>query len=357
MKKVSAYNASVTAMRILYDGWPLIYAPLGSAAWQLRTLLALAIDGVEPLLALPTEPQLATEGLQTIFHHTHDRGEWEQRILPRLAEENGAAAIHTTGLGASLFGKAPTLVSPAELESGAPRNRWKAAVGRGGLARASILWPSDLPDARMPGALRKLPPMVHPEFKEGAISAKSQVTLPDEFVLVHGLPDERSLLALLESWTWAAASIGELYPLVIVGLDEEAGRRVQAQLPKFHVEESVRLLADVQPQDLAAIYKASTALVHLGNTPPWGNPLRAALAGGKAIVAQQEPMTEAIVGAAAYLVLPEDLRAIGAAIITVVVDEKAREKLEDAARQRAAHWKTDLFKVELGKIYKEILKN
>ncbi len=341
-------------MRILYDGWPLIYAPLGSAAWQLRTLLTLAIDGVEPMLALPTEPQLATEGLQTIFHHTHDRDEWVQRILPRLAQENGAGDIHTTGLGASLFGKAPTLVSPAELESAAPRSRWKAALGRGGLARARVLWPNDLPDPRMPGTVRRLPPIVHPEFQAGVVSPASQVKLPEEFVLVHGLPDERSLLALLESWTWAAASIGEFYPLVIVGLDDETSHRVQAQMPKFHVEESVRVLADVQPQDLAAIYKACTALVHLGAPAPWGNPLRAALAGGKAIVAQQEPLTEAIVGAAAYLAPPQDLRAFGAAIITVVVDEKAREKLEDTARQRAAHWKADLFKVELLKVYKEI---
>ena len=344
-------------MRILYDGWPLIYAPLGSAAWQLRTLLTLAIDGAEPVLALPTEPQLATEGLQTIYHHTHDRGEWEQRILPRLAQEHRAAAIHTTGLGSSLFGKTRTLVSPAELESGAPRSRWKAALRRGGLARASILWPSDLPDPRMSGAMRRLPPAVHPEFQAGAVSPTSQFKLPEEFILVHGLPDERSLMTLLESWTWSAASIGELYPLVIVGLDEETSRRVQTQLPKFHVEESVRLLAEVQPQDLAAIYKACTALVHLGTPAPWGNPLRAALAGGKTIVAQQEPLTEAIVGAAGYLVSPEDLRAFGAAMITVVVDEKAREKLEDAARQRAAHWKTEVFKAELQKVYKELLKS
>lgn len=351
-----AYNPNVTATRILYDGWPLIYAPLGSAAWHLRTLLALALKGIEPVLALPTDPQTAAEGLKTIFHHTHDRSEWEQRILPRLAAEQRAAIIHTTGLGASLFGKVPTLVSPAELDTGAPGSRWRSALARGGLARAHILWPDDLPDARMPGTVHRLPPITHPEFRAGGISAKSQMALPEEFVLVHGLADEASMLALLESWTWAAASIGEFYPLIIVGLNEDAARLVRAQLPKFHVEESVRVLADVQPQDLAAIYKACTALVHLGLPAPWGNPLRAALAGGKAVVAQQEPLTEAIVGGAAYLAPAQDLRAFGAAMITEVVDEKARERLEDAARQRAAHWKVEAFEAELVEVYRGMVK-
>lgn len=341
-------------MRILYDGWPLIYAPLGPAAWHLRTLLTLAPEGIESVLALPTDPQTAAESLKTIFHHTHDRSEWEQRILPRLAAEQRAAAIHTTGLGASLFGKVPTLVSPAGLAGPAPGSRWKVALGRGGLARARILWPSDLPESKIPGSFLHLPPAVHPEFQAGFASAKTQVSLPEEFVLVHGLPDEASMLALLESWTWAAASIGEFYPLIIVGLNEDAALLVQAQLPKFHVEESVRVLADVQPRDLAAIYKDCTVLVHLGAPAPWGDPLRAALAAGKAVVAQQEPLTESVVGAAAYLAPPQDLRAFGAAMITVVVDENAREKLEDAARQRAAHWKVEAFEAGLVEIYREI---
>ena len=352
----TAYNA-IVAMRVLYDGWPLIYAPLSSAAWHLRTLLTIGAGMIEPVLALPTEPQAAPLGAEmlTTYHHTHDRGAWVQDILPRLALENGAGAIHTTNPSASLFGKVPTLVSPAELERRQSGSRWKAALGRGGLARAQILWPSDLPAPRLPGAVRRLPPVVHAEFQIAAAQASaSRTRLPEEFILVHGLPDERSALSLLESWTWAAASIGEFYPLVIVDLDEATARLVQEQLPRFHVEDSVRILNAVQPQELAGIYQACTALVHLGQPSPWGNPLRAALADGKAVVAQREAHTEAIVGAAAYLTPPEDLRAFGAAMITVVVDENAREKLEDAARQRAAHWKADAFKGELLVIYREL---
>lgn len=338
-------------MRILYDGWPLAYAPLSAGAWHLRTLLALGEGGYEAILALPTEPQAMQAGLQTVFRHTHDHGEWEQRLLPELAAELGAA-IHTTGL-ASLFAKVPTLVSPAEHKGEVPRTRLAEAQGFGGLARATVLWPKDLPRPRLPGRVQSLEPMAHPEFKPAHHPATVQ-GMPDEFLLVHGLPDERAVLQLLESWTWAAASIGEFYPLVIVGLNEHMQAFVRQQLPKFTVEGSVRLAADLAPQDLPSIYAVASAIVHVGEPAAWGNSLRLALASGKAIVAHQDALTESILGEAGYLIKADDRRGFGAAMITCVVDEKAREKLEDAAQARTAHWKASDFQSELKKVYSQV---
>src|SRR3990172_8561396 len=98
--------------RVLHDGWPLIHAPLSAAAWHLRTLLALNPKDVQPILALPTEPEVAgvANGIETTFSHVHDRGEWEQRSLQRLAFEHKANLIHSTSWAASLFGKIPTLI-------------------------------------------------------------------------------------------------------------------------------------------------------------------------------------------------------------------------------------------------------
>lgn len=351
------YNASMPSIRVLYDGWPLLHEPLGAAAWQLRTLLALAGDDVQPLLALPTEPETTTvsRGPELVFHHTHNRGEWEQRILPRLAQEHEAKIIHTTGMAASLFGKAQTVVSPGEVESAGLHSRLDEAQGRGGLARAQILWPQDLPPARMPGRLRPLPPVVHLDFKPGRPALPSELSLPETYLLYQGSGDEALLLQLLESWTWAAASIGEYYPLVMIGLSESAQKFIGARAPEFHVQDSVRVLANVGPEHVAAIIQNSEAQVYLGPPAPWGNPLRHALACGKAIVAQQEANTEAIVGSAAYLTPAGDLRAFGAAMITVVVDEKAREGLEGAAQKRSAHWSAAQYKAELLKIYEELV--
>lgn len=335
--------------RILYDGWPLTYEPLSAAAWHIRTLLALHPPEVEALLAMPTEPQAGLNpGVRMAFEHTHDQGEWEQRILPRFAQE-AEAAIHTTGL-ASLFGKARTLVSPASESAG--RSRMAQAQGRGGLARAAILWPQDLPAPRLPGVVTKLPPAVFPEFSQRA-AVLNKLDLPDEFILLDGLPDEAAALQLLEAWTWAAASIGEFYPLVIVGLSERLRAFVAARRPEFHVEGSLRVLANLQPQDLPAIYQLSTAIAHVGLSAAWGSGLRHALAAGKALVAQDDAYAQAIVGPAGYLLPANDLRGFGAAMITVVVDEKAREKLEDAANKQASLWRPADFQAGLLKLYTE----
>jgi glycosyltransferase involved in cell wall biosynthesis len=346
------------AIRVLHDGWPLLHAPTSAAAWHLRTLLELAPVDTELILALPAEKSVEgiSNNVKIVRAAQDDRGAWEQGTLPRLAEEHGANWIHTTNLAASLFGKTPTLVSPTssvqahDYERGL-RGRLAAAQGWGGLARATILWPEDLPAPRLPGKIITLPPVAHPAFIPKQWVAPTELGLPEEYLLYHGASDEPTLLRLLESWTWAAASIGELYPLVMLGLDQGAKDFLEKRLPEFHVQDSVQILPEVSFNHLPALYQNSAAIVHAGAPTPWGGALRYALACGKAVVAQQEPLTEAIVGSAAYLVAPEDLRSFGAAIITMVVDEKARESLEAAARQRSDQWEAAAFTAGLSKIY------
>lgn len=348
----------MSARRVLHDGWPLLHAPASAAALHLRTLLALAPADAELILALPGDKPVdgIAEKVKIVGAAEDDRGKWEQRVLPRLAEQHETNWIHTTSLAASLFGKTPTLVSPGSLERGA-RGRLAEAQAWGGLARATIVWPDDLPTANLPGTMRKLPPVAHPAFVPRPPAAPSgaglptDLDLPEEYLLYHGASDEQTLLRLLESWTWAAASIGELYPLVMLGLDDKEKEFLEKRLPEFHVEDSVRILGEVAFDNLPALYQNSAAVIHAGAPAPWGGALRQALACAKAVVAQQEPLTEAIVGAAAYLVAPDDLRSFGAAIITVVVDEKVRESLEGAAGQRSARWDAEKFRAELAKIY------
>lgn len=340
-------------IRILYDGWPLAYAPLSPAAWHLRTLLAAALEGVEPLLALPTDPQNAPlpDGPKAVYWHSHSRGDWEQKILPQLAAENSAQAIHTCGLGASLLGKTPSLASPAEPEGSGGRSPLQAAMGRGGLARARILWPQDLPAPRLPGALLRLTPAVHPSFTPTR-PRQAPAGLPDEYLLVLGLADEAALRALLDSWSWASASIGEYYPLLLAPLDSQHAAWLQNQLEAQHAGDTVRVAPLLEPRDQAALLQSSTAVVCAAPPLAWGDPYRQALACGKAIVALQHPYSEALLGSAGYLLQPGDGRAFGAAMITVVVDEKVREELEAQAAKRAAGWDANEFRERLGEIYK-----
>jgi len=333
-------------MRILYDGWPVAHAPLSPAATHLRELLAATPAEVQPLLALPAPAsETLPTGVQFIQATARDRGDWEQNRLQALAAEHDAAAIHTTARAASLLGRVPTLVSPGEyFDAAAGRGRMAAAQAHGGLARAHLLWPSDLPAPTHSGALLPLPPFAT------EVAGSLPANTPEEFVLYHGSGEPQVLLRLLKAWTWAAGSTGELYPLVVAGLDRQQTQWLQEQLPIFDLQEFVHSV-QASPAELHALLRGCTAFIHPEPPPAWGSSLRQALAYSKAIVGVQEPLSEAMAGPAGYLVTANDTRALGAAIITVVVEEGVRATLEQQATQKSASWNADAFRKALEQIY------
>ena len=85
-------------------------------------------------------------------------------------------------------------------------------------------------------------------------------------------------------------------------------------------------------------------------------PVRLALAAGKPLVANKDAMTDAIVGPAAYLVSPGDQRALGAALVTVVVEEQVAMDLSRAAVQHSASWSAMEYREQLAEIYAQVLK-
>jgi glycosyltransferase involved in cell wall biosynthesis len=85
---------------------------------------------------------------------------------------------------------------------------------------------------------------------------------------------------------------------------------------------------------MGSIYRGSSALFHPLEDPPWGGPVRLALAYGKPVVSFESEVIGALVGPAAYLVKAGDTRAMGAALVTILVEEEVSQRLAQAARQR-----------------------
>jgi glycosyltransferase involved in cell wall biosynthesis len=75
------------------------------------------------------------------------------------------------------------------------------------------------------------------------------------------------------------------------------------------------------------------------------------MACGKPLVASETALTDAIVGPAAYLAPPGDARSLGAALVTVIVEEQVAENLSAAASRRSANWRAAEFREQLEKIY------
>ncbi len=365
--------------RVLYDGWPLAYQPCDPAALHLLTLLALHPPGIQPVLALPA-PSLnpVPEGVTVLLRPFADtpvnRLRWEQRILPRMAADSASRLLHLTAGAASLWGRVPSVVSPTafseagllpvqERRVAGWAARLRQAAGLGGLARTSLLlWPSDLPPPETETPCRLLPGAVHPCFRRADDAAGQSeerfrllagLDLPETYILYHGPAADEDLRRLLSAWSWAAGPIGEYYPLMIVGV---AGRRVEELQNEFELRGSVRSVPDLPVASLAALYQGCSLLFHPAPLPAWGDPLRMALACGKPVVALESRRSAALVGPAAYLApLDPGGRSLGAALLSVIVDESLYTRLGEAAQLRAETLDSQAFTIELGKIYRSVL--
>lgn len=356
----------------MYDGWSLSYTPNSAAALHLIELLQSCPKEYQPLLALPGDldfrdwlPERVDIHLISTPNIPRARLLWEQCTLPRLACHQSADLLHLVTNSVALAGGPPTLVSPCGFTQDeqrattgfADRLRRALSVGAQGQAQA-ILWPADLPRPDLPAPSITLPPLVSSEFNPSDpadLSALEPLHLPESYVLYHGSQDPASIARLLGVWSWAVGAVGELYPLVVLGLEEQPRRQLLEVSADTKLDQTVIRLPEVPLPAIAALYRGAAALLHIGNVSPWGDPLRYALACGLPVVAAHSSEADALVGPAGYLVGPGDTRAMGAALLTVLVNEEVAESLRQAALVRAIGWRMAEFGQQLLGIYQQVI--
>jgi hypothetical protein len=378
-------------LTVLYDGWPLAYQPNSPGAIHLLTILDNHPPAARAVVALPAAsfhplPEGISSRIVPALDKDAARLVWEQRTLPRLAGELGARLVHLTSGGPALFSSVTSVISPAAFvarhdsrrmaERGAGiAARLREALGQGGMVRVgSLFWPADLPTPTVNVPVQLLPPAVHPGFSEqGApvdepeaqeelrrLLDAAGVELPETYILYHGPGSAAELTRLLDAWSWAAGSIGDYYPLLVAGLDDPARRELDSLLAKYSMARTARVLPILPLAALAALYRGCHVLFHPSPIFLWGDPLRMALACGKPVVCLETPLTEALVRQGGYLIGGDAAaqrinRLLGAALITVVVEDDLAMSLSQAARELAAAWSIDRFARSLGDAYQAIL--
>jgi hypothetical protein len=372
-------------MRILYDGWSLVHQPCTPASLHLLSILENLPAEIIPLVALPEPAPDWFNFPDTILSPTPanpwGRLRWQQSHLPSLAKASGIQILHLTTPTAPALTNITTIFSPTGFGAGTASqpgiqqatdaskhvlNRLRVSLGLGGLERAStVLWPSDIPAPHNTASLAHLAPIIPAGFMppqeqerlsvhkilgdDAALPGSLQ--LPDEFILYQGPGGEGDLENLLQAWRWASVAIGELYPMLLVGLDDDDRRFILERAKNLGLDDSLLVLSDVTPASLPWIYQRCAAVFHPGPASPWSGPARLAIASGKPLVATEQNLTAAITGPAAYLVPESDARALGAALVTVVVEQELADRLSIAARQRSQSWRSSNFSEQLLGVY------
>ncbi len=360
---------------VLYDGWELARQPVGPAATHLLAVFDHLPEQVQAFVALPEEPPAWLPGNVTPLiapteDHLRQRFAWEQIRLPSLAKKTGASLLHTCTPAAPLFSRLECFISPAGFDlnlSAQPQPgsraglfpRLRAAFSQGGLARgANLLWPAGLPrPAGSLGALpsQTLPPVVSPGYHPFVVAdsiPQLPEPLPESYILYHGPAGRQELANLFAAWKWASASIGGSTPLLILGIEQGSRASIQQAVEKAGLQDTIKACPPVDPRSLPALYQRCAALVRpAAAVSPWGDPLYSALACGRPIIAAGAPVTDALVGPAAYLVPPGDERALGAALITVVIEQSVAAALSQAAVRQSSAWDSGRFGEQLLRVY------
>jgi hypothetical protein len=344
-------------IRVLVDGLPLVWERNGPSNIHIWELLKAGEEaGIEMRLASPAYPNplFYDAVVRNVSLSARGRLVWEQIVLPQLVRQTGAHLLHSLTGSLPLTCPVPCVFSP----SGARATRGsglfdyiQASLGRGGYTRArALLWPNDLPDPDAPIPVVHLPPHAHPVFS--TTEFRLHHDLPDEYIFCPGPLDDAAQEKLAAAWSWVSSGLGEDWALVIDGISRQTADRIREQSKSTA---RVMGIQDVAVGTRAGLMQKSAVVLLVGKPVSWGDPLLQALACGRPVAAEENQWNALRAGPAAYLTPPGDARLLGAAALTLAVEESVAEGLAEAALVRAQTMRSESFSDRLLQVYREVL--
>ena len=274
------------------------------------------------------------------------RATFDQLTFPRAARRSGAQLLLYLHPSAPFAASAPTVtwygdgVNP--LAKGRQGGRLARSLAQGGMhGAAAVLRSVDMPADPIDARWVAVPPSVPSAFfaDRTAPAPPAPAGLPEEFVLAV-CESTAALPLLLAAWTWVESSLGDTYALLLAADNEEARQAAQLAADRMGLSETVRsvVLAD---EAWPAVFRHAATLLHAGERQN-AAALRWALASDLPVAALATPASESIVGTAGYLVSPPEARALGAACLTLLVEEEIAVSLREKGRARAGSYRPEV---------------
>ena len=279
---------------------------------------------------------------------------WEQKLLPDLAREVGANLLHSLTGSLPLTTPLPCVISPAAFDAGPGGSlltRIVAALGHGGssLARA-LFWPEGLPEPAEDAPVLRLPNTIHSAFSSGNSTSADAASEP--YIFCPGPVRGDALEYLAAVWGKICAGLGEDWALAVDGISNADAQAIRQQSGSTA---QVWPALSHSPTDRARLMQNAAVVLCAGTPSPWGDPMLQALACGRPVAAEENEWNALRAGPAAYLTPPGDARLLGAAALTLAVEESVAEALAEAALVRAQTLRSESFPDRLLQAYWKIL--
>ena len=160
---------------------------------------------------------------------------------------------------------------------------------------------------------------------------RAKYDLPDRFALYMGSFDVRKQVnRLLLAYSYVGPAEGEEAPLILAGTTPPWGKPLFPDLPAYarelKIEHYVRWIGRVEEADKPSLYRLATVFIYPSIYEGFGLQVIEAMASGVPVIASDIPVMRELVGDAAYLVDPNDARALGGAILALLLQNPLRDQ-------------------------------
>jgi len=379
-------------MHLALNGWFYDQPHTGSGQY-LRWLLHYMPDDIETILVVPQSHQQSAISRQPsakfrivnyqlpITNHNLSKVYFEQIGFPRACADLKVQLAHIPYWAPPLNSPVPFVVTIhdimplllPEYNDSIKLRLYNALVSAASAGASHIIADSEssrqdilkhlrLPQEKVTSILLAASPDYFPRL--GAlvdIAARQKYNLPDSYVLyLGGFHPRKNVRQLFAAWTWASDSIGEQYPLVIAGALPKKSDRFyddfESYARELNVADTVRFIGAVDEDDKAAIYRGAACFVFPSRYEGFGLPPLEAMACGTPVVTTAFSSIPEVVGDAAYLVEdPQNTRALGAAILSVVVNDDLSQRLINDGLIQAKKFSWQKTVDETVAVYKQVI--
>ncbi len=332
-----------------------------------------ALEGIPPgVEVIPARVPPGGEGGKVLF---------EQRTFPTAAGKSGADIAHVPYWAAPLTSPARLVITIHDViplsmpvyQGGLLARLYFSLVRATARGAAHVLTDSEfsrqeimtrigLPAGRVTAIPLATTTDCHPRIgAERDPEIRTKYNLPDSYVLyIGGFDVRKNLRALLAAYTYVGAAMGQAYPLVLAG--KEPSRWGTQRFPDLHaeiarlgIEPYVHWIGPVDEADKPGVYRLASAFVFPSRYEGFGlGPLESMACGTPTIAADASSIPE-VVGDGAYLVDPDDSRALGGAIIATLIQDDLRESLRNLGLARASHFTWQRTARETLDVYRQVM--